>query len=34
LSEDGTSFNMTDGYATNADIIAIHILTELSINKI
>jgi len=25
---------MTDGYATNADIVALHILTGLSINKI
>ena len=34
LSEDGASFNMTDGYATYSDIIAIHILTGLGINKI
>ena len=34
LNEDGTSFNITDGYATNADIVALHILTGLSINKI
>lgn len=34
LTEDGTSFNMTDGFATYSDIIAIHILTGLSINKI
>lgn len=34
LNEDGTSFNMTNGYATYSDIVAIHILTKLGINKI
>lgn len=34
LTKDGKDFNMTDGYATYSDIIAIHILTKLGINKI